>query len=88
MNRETYSYERDKKFGDSSTIEYKDASGKTIEECIGCLSYHASLLLYWPDSEEFIENYTDDYNEYIRIIREGIYPVDGYYSEVYQEIKS
>ena len=86
MDKYNYSYEKDKKFGHETEIEYINDDGKMVEDCIGCLAYHAQLLLDNPKHEEMIEDYTNDYNEYIWIIQNGWYPVDGYYADVYKEI--
>jgi len=79
-----HSYEKDKKFGYDSDLTYVNEEGEEVEECMGCLAYHADLFHYFPNSENYAEEYDEDYAEYIRLIREGIYPVDGFYSGLYR----
>lgn len=77
-----YSYERDKKFGNACEPKMLDGDGNELGWCVGCLSYEAGLFHDFPEHEDY-KDYDEEYDDYMKLINDGHYPVDGSYSGLY-----
>jgi len=85
-----YTFERDKKLGNSPWINIKNSKGETEKICIDCLSYQAEMHFEYPDraQDEFedLDDLTDEYNLYVQLIQSGAYPVDGNFAYRYHKM--